>query len=189
VRSHAGRIINEDHHDIAIGHTPDPLFPATDEQRHYWWAIWQAVGHIQDRQGLPEGTYRLHVDGKRYLGGDETWPWSNEPYAVSSEPFDVVPAEITLEQADDGQFWAHIQAPAEGYRLIDIEGDSQGLNPIRGLLEVTWITETDTITESVQAPPPEQGRTALIPPEGASINEVHVLDEYGNAGTLLIQVR
>jgi neutral ceramidase len=183
VTSHSGRVINEDHHDFALGHTPDPLFPAEAVQTHRWWTVWQAVGHVRDRAGVPEGTYRLHIEGKRYLGEDTTWPWSTEPYTLSSDPFEVVPAEIDLALGD-GFVTASLQGPEDGYRLVDIDGYSRGANPLRGDLEVVWLTAQDSITETVAAPAPTDQRTVLSFPPDATVLGVTITDAYGNTGSI-----
>ena len=143
----------------------------------------QAVGHVRDRAGVPEGTYRLHIEGKRYLGEDTTWPWSTEPYTLSSDPFEVVPAEIDLALGD-GFVTASLQGPEDGYRLVDIDGYSRGANPLRGDLEVVWLTAQDSITETVAAPAPTDQRTVLSFPPDATVLGVTITDAYGNTGSI-----
>ena len=183
VTSRSGRSINEDHHDFALTHTPDPLFPVEAEQRHIWWVVWQAVGHIHDRTSLPLGTYRLHVEGQRYLGAAETWPWDTETYGLTSEPFEVGPGEITLT-ADEGGFWASLEAPASGYRLIDPDGSSRGSNPVRGELTLTWWTGGVSERVSVEAGTPNGGRVWIDGSAYPDATLLEVQDEVGNSGTL-----
>ncbi len=180
----AGRPITEAMPDILLAHTPDPLYPYEDEQVHRWWAGWQAVSHFADRAGLPLGTYRLAVSGRRYTGG-EVWPFESAPYTVEGPAFELVPAAISIE-AGDGGWWAWIQAPAEGWRLVDMDGDSRGANPLSGPVEVTWsIAGADPLTEEVEAETSE-GRSwlELSPPAGAT--GLRISDAYGNAGEIAI---
>lgn len=185
VTSHAGRIISEDMQDIALAWTPCPYFPATVAQTHYWWAVWQAVGHTGARVDLPEGTYRLHVTGKAFSGNDTEFPWDTHTYEVTSDPFEVVPAHITVTRdTNRGGVWLSMRGPAEGYRMIDLDGDSEGDNPVRGDLSVTWVTsEGGETTETVAAPAPESRRTLLTAPAGETLLSVSVTDAYGNAGS------
>lgn len=183
VKSHSGKVINEDHHDFGLGHTPDPLFPADAEQTHYWWATWQAVSHVRDRPGLPVGTYRLAIEGKRYVGGNTTWPWDSEPYEVVSDSFDVVPGALTITP-DADRFLVSLRGPADGFRMIDIDGRHKGDNPVRGDLEVTWhYDDIDDVTETIPAPAPENNRTALAQPTAGVLSGVTVTDPYGNTGS------
>jgi len=184
VTSRSGRPITEDHHDFALTHTPDPLFPVEAEQTHIWWVVWQAVGHIHDRTSLPLGTYRLHIEGHRYLGQSETWPWDTASYTVDSEPFELVPADITLTHEDDG-LWASIEGPASGYRLIDPEGSSRGSNPLQGVLRLTW-WEGDTSTfEEVDAGPATSGRSWIDASLHPDATHLEVQDEDGNRGEVV----
>ena len=44
----------------------------------------------------------------------------------------------------DGTVSAWIQAPSWGYRLVDVDGSSQGYNPVRGAT-LSWVFEDDSI--------------------------------------------
>lgn len=185
VTSHTGRPINDDMQDFAIGYTPDPLFPSSVQQTHYWWTVWQAVGHIRDRAGLPEGTYRLHIQGHKYTGGNTTYPWNSEAYEVVGDAFTIVPAQVTLSNdvARMG-FWASLEGPADSFRMIDIDGRSRGHNPLRGDLTVSWTTvESGTFEEVLTAGAPEGNRTLVPWPAGETVTAVTVTDAYGNTGT------
>jgi hypothetical protein len=131
---------------------------------------------------LPLGTYRIVVDGKKYAGGATTWPWPTDTYRVESDPFEIVSAELSFE-AGDGSLSVWIDAPARNaYRLVDLEGDSQGANPLRGELTVE-ITDVDGVTTSqtVAAGTPVAGRTVIATPAGT--RRVTVTDAHGNTGT------
>jgi neutral ceramidase len=178
VTSRSGRPITDTMADILLAWTPDPLRPWQDPQLHQWWAAWQAVGHVNDRAGFPVGTYRLRVDGETYVGGSTTWPWATEPYSVISDTFEIVPATLQVVESGGGlDIW--IQAPADGYRLVDIDGNSRGENPVRGQLTLDW---SDGTTQVVAAQ--VVGSRAHVDvsfPGTASV--VIVTDSYGNTGT------
>lgn len=182
VTDRSGRPITDAWADILMAYTPDPLYPLDVQQTHYWWAAWQAVGHVNDRLGVPLGLYRFKVDGQSYTGGATTWPWPSEPYTVTSEPFEVVPATIALDYDGDG-LHAWIDAPAIGWRLIDMKGSSRGRNPAADPLTVTWTLgdgseQQSTVVSSIS------GGTNLLDAGPSDAVSVRVEDVYGNVGSL-----
>lgn len=180
VTSHSGRPITSNMSDMLLGWTPDPLYPADAEQDHYWWVAWQAVGHVHDRTGIPEGSYRLVVEGDRYTGGDETWPWSAESYRVESEVFEVVPTTLSVA-LDGGVLSASVSSPAEGFRLVSLQGDSQGVSRISGQVELAWSTPEGDLVEEISL---DLGGSEVTVPTGATA--LTVTDAYGNSGTLAL---
>ncbi len=189
LRTPAGRLISTSTHDILVTSTPDPLEPADAQQTHYWWAAWQAVDHVHDRTGLPLGTYRLKVEGQSYTGGAETWPWPSEPYSVTTDPFEVVPANLSVELAPPGEpegLRVALRVPYNGYRYIAAGGDNRGDNPVPGELTVTFTTPTGDQVETVTGTL-DNRRTRVdvaIPVDATAIT---VADAYGNTGTLAFQ--
>lgn len=185
VTSGSGRPVTSGRTDILLGYTPDPLYPAEADQTHTWWAGWQAVPHWQDRAGLPLGTYRLSIHGLAKDGDTDTWPWSTREYAWSTEPFEVVPAALTLEADPYGAgVFVSLRSPENGYRLIHLDGDENGDNPVEGTLsvEVDSPAGTDVFeVESTLAAPRSFAPFALP----ADWTEVRVTDGYGNTGTLV----
>lgn len=171
VRTPSGRPITDAMPDIITTHRPHPLWPSTDDQTHRWWAVWQAVGPYGSRTSLPAGNYRLVVDGHNYAGGDETWPWSTTEYQVIGESFSLVPTGFASEATDDG-FWLWFEGPSDGFRMIDVDGESRGNNPVRGT--VTFTTDAG----DVQAEPVEiaGGRARYV----VSGNVTNITDAAGN---------
>lgn len=185
VTTASGREINEIFSDILVSYTPNPLSPFTDDQQHQWWAGWQAVGHVQDRLGVPEGTYRLHVAGLRYTGGNANWPWTNtEAYEVEGPSFEVVPATLSVTYTDG--LYVSLEAPVDGYRLLSVDGSSTGANPV-GSVSITFIDDDGVETsENDVSSTIIDGWSLLdvaVPDNAASII---VTDEYGNSGTLTL---
>jgi neutral ceramidase len=182
VQTAAGRAVTDAEHDMLLLHFPDPLYPFEEAQSHTWWVVWQAVGHVADRAGLPEGTYRLHVTGQHYAGGATTWPWPTTAYEITSEPFLVEPAELTLSW-DGSSLRASLDAPAWGYRLVHLEGSSTGSNP---LVEptLTWRMADGSELPAAESPTTSGGASVWTPsvPEGA-VSAV-VTDQYGNEGQI-----
>ncbi|MCB9760178.1 MAG: neutral/alkaline non-lysosomal ceramidase N-terminal domain-containing protein [Alphaproteobacteria bacterium] len=183
VTSRSGRPITDAWADILTAHTPDPLYPLDGIRTHTWWAAWQAVGHVHDLEGLPTGTYRLRVDGHSYAGGATTWPWPADPYSVTSDPFELLPAELSLAVDATGlDVW--IQAPPDGWRMVDLDGQVRGENPVRGDLELVWDTlsgtpRVDTVEATVIG---TRARVEITPPADAV--GLTVTDPYGNVGSM-----
>jgi len=180
----SGRSITDALPDILLVHAAVPLSPADAEQKHVWWAAWQAVGHDEDREGLPLGLYRLTVQGRRYTGGATSWPWPTEDYTLASDPFELRPAELSLSwDAADGELSAWLAAPSGAWRLLDLDGESTGKNPvIDGTL--TWILQDGDAREEDVSGILDAGVTVfqVTPPDGAVA--VTVSDAWGNVGTL-----
>jgi neutral ceramidase len=187
VQTAAGRPVSSPMHDMLLSTTPDPLMPATAAQRHYWWVGWQAVSHVIDRAGLPLGTYRFLVIGKGYAGGAQTWPWPTVSYGLVSPSFDVIPAEITLS-LDGAVLTGSIDAPATGFRLVDLEGSSRGANPVRGATITAILADDSRQALEPTAEAISGGRTVWTL-DAASLGEaiaIEVVDAHGNGGTLEI---
>ena len=185
VLTQAGHTVSDTLPDIITAHTPDPLYPYDVVQQHTWWAAWQAVSHSGIRTALPTGTYRLHVYGQVAGGERSQWPYDSTEYDLTSEPFVVEPAEISLSQDGDG-IWAHIQAPAAGYRLVDLEGSSVGTKPVHDA-SIQWIMDDETVIEDDTEGVISAERTlfAATAPEGAVA--VAVTDPDGNTGTMELE--
>lgn len=184
VTMRSGRAVTDTYADMLMAYTPDPLYPITADQKHQYWISWQAVSHIKDRTGLPTGTYRLHVDGKKYAGGSTHYPWNTEAYTVDSPEFEVVPATISVEPDATG-VWVSLHGPSDGWRLIDVEGDSVGNNPVRGPLTVVV---NDGAPQTITAEAPSGGRSHVTL-DVTNPNSVTVTDSYGNTGTYLVSGR
>lgn len=180
VTTASGRPVTEGFTDILLGWTPDPLSPHTAEQSHRWWAGWQAVSHVHDRAGLPLGTYRLVVDGQRWTSG-ETWPYTSEPYQVQGEAFEVVGATLDLSLTEGGLY---ASLPADGWRLVHLNGRARGDNPLVGPVDVAYEDAAgEHLLEGVSLAPADH--MSLIEVELPSdALWVRVTDAYGNTGEL-----
>jgi neutral ceramidase len=183
VTSRSGRPITDAMHDILLTHTPAPLYPVDVEQTHTWWATWQPVGHVFERASLPLGTYRMVVDGQHWVGSESTWPWTTEDYRLESEPFELLPAELSISSTETGvEAW--IQAPERGFRMIHPSGRSNGANPLIGPLTVEWGVDSTTLDSlEIEAPESAQHKTP-IDVDYSSATWIRVTDAAGNQGTL-----
>jgi neutral ceramidase len=169
--------------EILLTYTPDPLAPPEVLQAHTWLATWQPVGTGDDRAGLPLGTYRLHVDGDVWTGGDTTWPWSTAPYTADSAAFELVAGRVELDRDGDG-FLVRLPTPTRGYRLVDLDGDVRGTYPLpEDQVQLTYVhADGSTDTVDVQGTR-EHGATRVSAPLDADVVEVRAADRYGNTGT------
>ena len=131
VKTPSGRPVTEKLPDILLTHTPTPLYPADAAQEHHWWVGWQTIGPIE-KMGIPEGIYRFHIYGHRYSGGNDSWPWDKEEYDITSAEFVITPAQLSLEKSGS-DLWVSLSGPEWGYRLIDMNGASNGNNPPVGV--------------------------------------------------------
>lgn len=187
VTTHAGRPVTEALPDILLAHTPDPLRPDEGEsQTHTWWAAWQAVDHVHDRTGLPEGDYRLHIYGQTWTSGT-TWPFETDHYELTSETFTVVPGALALEVSgsESGDLWVSIPGPDRGFRHLAAGGDCQGDNPVADhTVTVTW-TDSEGETWTEEHTGVADGEWSLlegiVPAEAVS---AQVEDLFGNHATL-----
>ncbi len=168
--------------DILLTHTPNPLNPSETLQQHTWYAAWQAVGSVEDRAGVPFGLYRLHVEGHSYAGGSTTYPWAKEPYSVDSPAFEVVPADLTVDLSG-GDVRAWMQAPARGYRLVELDGNVRGANPLAGdTAVVTRVYRSgDTTTERLVGTR-GGGVTTFAGLVTDDVDVVVIEDTHGNIG-------
>jgi hypothetical protein len=99
---------------------------------------------------------------------------------VASEPFELTPAVITVDYLD-GTLLASIDAPAFGYRLIDLEGSSIGPNPVHDAT-VTWtLSDFTEVTEAIDGLSSAGVTTfELTAPDGAI--GLTLTDSHGNTG-------
>jgi len=185
--SHSGRPISEAMADILVTYTPFPLYPSSADQTHTYWAVWQAVGHVRDRMSMQTGTYRFHVEGQRYVGDSQTWPWASEPYELTTEAFEVVPATVQIEPAPGGM-WVWIDAPGNGFRYLGAGEDAIGRNPLHDHVQLDVI-DVDGNPDIVQVQLFDariDGRRAWVDFDTTGFSEVRVMDQYGNYGLLTL---
>ena len=178
--------------DILLTATPDPLYPADTAQNWTWYAAWQAVGHAEPRTGLPEGVYRLHVEGHSFEDdGATTWPWAATPYTVDSDEFAVVPGSLTVA-ASGVDLQASLYGGERGYRLVGLGGAARGGNPLESNEAAVTLVHADG-SESSSAVVGTSGSgvttfAGALPADLTDIVEVIVTDAWGNEGSLRLAV-
>lgn len=171
----SGRPITDLFGDILLTWTPDPLRVEDGPRSHRWWAAWQAVSHYHDPTGMPLGIYRLAVRGQTWTGDEAAWPWTTSPYEVASDPFEVVPAQISLSRSEQG-FEAWLQGPADGFRQIAQGGAAAGANALAEPV-TAFVDEVETAASIVRS-----GDRTIIELDLAGGTTVRVEDAHGNSG-------
>jgi hypothetical protein len=173
--------------DILVTTTPDPLYPDEDAQTWTWYAAWQAIGHDAPRVDLPEGIYRLHVEGHSFVDdGATTWPWSSEGYSVDSPEFALGVGRISMSVAGDTLI-AFYQAPPLGYRLVTMDGQVRGSNPVTDDTLMLTYTYEDGSTETTPVVGTHGSYYTSFNgaiPEG--VTRIDAVDASGNVGAVSV---
>ena len=175
VERRSGRLVRDQ--DLLLTHTPDP--PVRDDigepQTHHWAVEWQAVTplgtvgleSIEDRFGVPAGTYRFHVVGAAYT--------------LDSDPFEVVPATLSVTASYAGgslSGTAKFHAPS-GWRLLHASLSSNQPVPANGTVTVAIERSAGPI-ETVDVPVDDGGGWSVTTDPG--VIGVRVIDRFGNEG-------
>ena len=131
--------------------------------------------------GLPTGEYRFHVYGHHYVGAETTYPWTIEAYEVTSDPFIVEPAELSISLTTDNTgILISLVGPSWGYRLLDIDGSSSGNNPPMGL-DVT-LRFMDGPTEVRSDTTLFEQQLLLNSVDTTQLTSITAVDMFGNQG-------
>lgn len=187
VTTQAGRPVTQGY-DIIVTTTPDPLTPDDVQSTWTWYAAWQAVGHSgEDRTGLPEGNYRFLIEGNSFVDdGATTWPWKSEAYVINSPEFRLVPAPLTVG-VSGSDITAHFTSPARGYRLVGLDGNVRGTNPIASDTATLSFEMGDGSFTTLDATGVRGGGyttfSGVVPAGSVSVT---VTDVYGNTGSLAL---
>ena len=175
IERRSGRPVRD--RDLLLTWTGDPLVPEEGEgQTHHWAIEWQAVTwlglegleDLEDRVGVPTGSYRFHVEGTGY--------------SLDSDPFDVVQGEILLEASyADGTLSgrATFHAP-EGWRLLHLTEQSNGPIPANGTVVIA-VDRAGTL-ENIEVELATDGTFTVATADG--IDAITLTDRFANQGTL-----
>lgn len=166
--------------DLLFTWTPDPILRDGGGARtHYYTVEFQAVtplgaeglDTLPDRFGLPLGNYRFHV--------------AHSGYELDSDPFEVVPAQLTTSVAvsgSDATVTLGVENP-NGYRLLDMTPGttSNALVPLRNA-EVTVTIEPPMGPTTMETLTTDGDGAVSV--AGAVGNTVTITDVYGNTATV-----
>jgi len=175
VTRHSGRNVSDG--DLVLSYTPEPL-QRSGPQTHVWVVEWQAVpwfgatglDSLDDRGGVPLGTYRFHVDGHG---------WS-----LDSQPFAVVKGGLEVSATHTGtSYTAHPSwhAPA-GYRLMDMALPSNQPVPVRGQnVQVTLLDSAGNQVLSQNVATDASGAATVT--TSGQVSTMQVTDRFGNTAS------
>ena len=130
-----GTVIDDRLPDIIVTYTPLPLSGTVDEpdppRDHAYLAEWQAVqtwDGLDLAPSLPLGTYRFAVSGTSRDPSDTEYPFDGTSWSATSEPFEVLPAQVEVEIVDEADLGslvlrARYAPPPMGFRLVHRDAD------------------------------------------------------------------
>ncbi len=183
VERRSGRLVQDT--ELLLEYTPQPVRRVEGEpQTHYWAVEWQLVpwaGAVSDggdsldsmgaRAGVPLGAYRFHVHGK--------------DYELTSEPFTVTSAELGVAASRAGTTISATVSlhAARGYRLLDLQGDSNVPVRVReGLFAVTLTLSGGGTREFTDVAISAEGVVGVdAGNDAADVTGVTITDAHGNS--------
>ncbi len=182
VTTRSGRVLGSRGREVLLTYTPQPLEAMAGQiDAHLWAAEWQAVGweRAADRTGVaavfdaPLGRYRFAVQGS--AGG--------KAYAVQSSPF-ALSADGVVRLAGSrsgGKLTGQAVYPiGAGYRLLRLDGPSDGDVPVAGSAVLSLRSLKDNKTETLPAALAGGQWTVTTTLDVSAGVEVALTDSYGN---------
>jgi hypothetical protein len=168
--------------EMLLFHTPDPLLRSGAMARtHYWVVEWQAVtpwgtagmDTLEDRPGLPLGTYRFHVEGTGY--------------AIDSDPFAVTAGTLEVSAMRAGTTitaTASYHAP-DGFRLLTLDGASNEPVPASsGTMTVELDLSSGGTRTFTDVTPAADGTVNVDAGADAALTTtVRIVDRFANVGS------
>jgi len=195
----AGNPIDDRLPDIIVTYTPLPLTGTSDEpdpiRDHAYLAEWQAVttyADLADAPALPLGNYRIAVSGLSRDPADSDYPFDGLAWSATSEPFEVLPAQVEVQVVDDSDLSAlslraRYTAPPMGFRLVHRDFDRT--QPIPLILASSGLSvDADGTPLVAAAPSVTDGWTAFsVDASGQAGATVTVDDGHGNTGSVVLE--
>lgn len=162
--------------EILLSYTPSPL-QRSGPQKHFWVAEWQAVpwlgttgfDTLDDRGGVPFGTYRFHVVGAGWM--------------LDSTPFTIVGGGLALggvtRTGGNVRVTASWHAP-KGWRLLDMSLKSNQPVPIRNqAVTIELLTAGSAVVGSATVMTDASGNVQIG--DNVAATMVRVTDRFGNS--------
>ena len=189
VLTRSGRPVGSRGRDILLTYTPSPVDAELGKVVANLWAVeWQAVGWERiERQGLqaaldvPIGRYRFSVKGVS----------RGVPYSLQSNVFGVDPTRALQITATltGSQVKGRVAYPgAKGYRLLWLDGPSDGDVPVTGTVQLRLVSRKDMKTYGA-AVVLGAGGTFDLDAVGLDVTEgleVGVTDRFANYGVQVL---
>ncbi len=192
----AGNLIDDRLPDIIVTYTPFPLTGTTDDpdpvRVHAYLAEWQAVttwSGLADAPALPLGRYRFAIAGQSRDPADADYPFDGLAWSGTSDPFEVLPAEVDVQVVDDSDLAAlslraRYAAPPMGFRLLHRDVDITQPIPLV-LAAGGLVVDADGASLVAGAPSTSEGWTVFsVDATGQGTATVTVGDGHGNAGSV-----
>jgi neutral ceramidase len=179
VTRRSGRVVDDA--ELVLAYTPQPL-QRSGPQTHFWVVEWQAVpwlgtpglDALDDRGGVPLGSYRFHVEG--------------HGWTLDSDPFEVVAGGVVLAspQRTGGDVRVTVDwfAP-KGWRLMDMNLKSNQPVPVRSQPVTVELLAADDNVLATATPSTDANGVAQIA-DVATSAKVRVTDRFGNVATIAL---
>jgi len=140
-------LVRDELPDFIIAYTPLPLNGTSDDpdplRDHLYHVEWQTVNTtagLDQVAALPLGNYRFHVAGASRDPADSDYPYDTIAWEATSQPFELVPAETTVEVELDGtelRMEVGYAATPRGFRLLHMDSEPTTATP--------WVPHPDGV--------------------------------------------
>lgn len=182
VATRSGRTLGSRGRDVLLTYTPMPIDAVAGKiDAHLWAAEWQAVGwdRAADRTGLaavfdaPLGNYRFAAQGS--AGG--------KSYHVESSAFAIVADGVVRlggTRSGSSLTGQAVYPIGRGYRLLRLDGPSDGDLPLTGPAMLSVRSLKDGKTETLSAAVANGQWNATTTLDVSAGIEVMLIDAYGN---------
>mgnify|MGYP003883386355 CR=1 FL=1 len=192
----AGNVVDDRLPDIIVTYTPLPLSGSVDEpdpvREHAYLAEWQAVqtwDGLDRAPTLPLGRYRFAVSGQSRDPADTEYPFDGIAWSATSDPFDVVPAELQVEVVDGSDpaavsLRARYHAPPMGFRLVHRDADRTA--PIPLMVGTGGLTADGGGDLPVSGLGTDGSWTTFTVDTTAATGPISIDDGHGNTGVVAL---
>jgi neutral ceramidase len=192
----AGNPVSDALPDIIVTYTPYPLVGTGAEpdpvRDHLYFVEWQAVetwGGLHAMPGLALGSYRFVARGGARDPADTTYPYDTIPWDATSEPFEIVPADLGLSGdlvGDTLTVTASYAAAGRGYRNLHLSSDPRTATPLVPGPDGITVDAGDVVSSEDEG---DATRVTIdVSTLDAGIQEIVLDDGWGNTGTLEITI-
>lgn len=187
VQTRSGRALGSRGRDVLLTYTPQPVEAEPGKATGHLWAVeWQAVGwDRKDKQGVdvaldaPLGRYRFTARGRA----------EGKPYAISSQPFEVVAdgaVRVKASRAASRLTITPVYPVGDGFRLLRLESASDGEPAVLGPIKLTLKSKKDGKSESSMQSSTGSAITVDTTLDASMGIEVTVEDAVQNRGTTVV---
>jgi neutral ceramidase len=140
LRTPRGDAVSDALPDVIVSYTPRPLSGTSDDpdphRDHLYHVQWQALdtwAGLDAMPALPLGRYRLHAWGASRDPADTDYPYDTLPWDATTDPFAVLPADVTVAGTPAGDTLSASVAYAaspRGFRLVHFDSAPNTPTPL-----------------------------------------------------------